>query len=214
MTGSETKNKPSGKIYVNLIKPVFDFIFALILSLALLPVILLTWLAVFMKFGNPVLFRQKRPGKNEKEFCIYKFRTMTNEKDQYGNLLSDTERLTKFGLFLRKTSLDELPQLINVLKGELSFIGPRPLLVEYLPLYNNFQKKRHNVRPGITGWAQVNGRNAITWEDKFKFDAYYVDNVSFILDLKILFKTINKVVKRSDINNVKGETMEKFTGNK
>jgi lipopolysaccharide/colanic/teichoic acid biosynthesis glycosyltransferase len=138
---------------------------------------------------------------------------MTNAKDQDGNLLSDSDRLTGFGLFLRKTSLDELPQLLNVLKGDLSFIGPRPLLVEYLPFYNSFQKRRHDVKPGITGWAQVNGRNAITWEDKFRLDIYYVDNVSFMLDLKILFKTIIRVVKRSDINNEKGETMEKFKGN-
>jgi lipopolysaccharide/colanic/teichoic acid biosynthesis glycosyltransferase len=139
---------------------------------------------------------------------------MTNEKNSEGILLSDSERLTIFGQFLRKTSLDEIPQLFNVIKGDLSFVGPRPLLVEYLPLYNDLQKKRHNLKPGITGWAQVNGRNAITWEDKFRLDIYYIENVSFVLDMRILFKTFLRVIKRSDINNVHGETMEKFKGNK
>ena len=164
--------------------------------------------------GSPILFRQKRPGYKEEIFGIYKFRTMTNEKDKFGNLLPDDKRLVGIGKFIRSTSLDELPQLFNVLKGEMSFVGPRPLLEEYLPLYNEKQKRRHDVKPGITGWAQVNGRNAISWDQKFDYDVWYVDNQSFWLDIKILWLTFLKVVKRSDISSGTSSTMEKFTGSK
>jgi undecaprenyl phosphate N,N'-diacetylbacillosamine 1-phosphate transferase len=164
--------------------------------------------------GRPILFRQKRPGLNEKIFGIYKFRTMTNEKDKNGELLPDEQRLLGLGKTIRSLSLDELPQIFNVLKGEMSFVGPRPLLTEYLPLYNEKQKKRHNVRPGITGWAQVNGRNAISWEQKFEYDIWYVDNQSFWLDIKILWLTFLKVVKRSDISSDTSVIMEKFEGSK
>jgi len=163
--------------------------------------------------GSPILFRQNRPGYKEKIFSIYKFRTMTNEKNKDGNLLPDNQRLVGVGKFIRSTSLDELPQLFNVLKGEMSFVGPRPLLIEYLPLYDDTQKRRHSVLPGITGWAQVNGRNAISWEQKFEYDIWYVDNQSFLLDMKILWLTLLKVVKRSDISSNTSATMEKFEGN-
>jgi undecaprenyl phosphate N,N'-diacetylbacillosamine 1-phosphate transferase len=164
--------------------------------------------------ASPILFKQQRPGLNEKIFGIYKFRTMTNEKDEDGELLSDEQRLLGVGKFIRSTSLDELPQLFNVLKGEMSFVGPRPLLIEYLDRYNDKQKRRHNVKPGITGWAAVNGRNAISWEQKFEYDVWYVDNQSFCLDIKILWMTFLKVVKRSDISSDSSATMEKFEGNK
>lgn len=162
--------------------------------------------------GTPVLFRQKRPGYKEKVFGIYKFRTMTNEKDSQGNLLPDEKRLKGVGKFIRSTSLDELPQLFNVLKGEMSFVGPRPLLVEYLEHYNKEQKRRHNVKPGITGWAQVNGRNTISWEQKFAYDVWYVDNYSFWLDMKIMWMTFAKVLNRSGISSQGSATMEKFSG--
>jgi lipopolysaccharide/colanic/teichoic acid biosynthesis glycosyltransferase len=193
---------------------VFDFVLAFWLIIILLPLVLIILILVLFNLGRPVLFCQNRPGKNGKLFRIYKFRTMSDQKDSFGNYLPDTERLTKLGRFLRKSSLDEIPQLFNVLKGDLSFVGPRPLLVEYLMLYNEEQKKRHEVKPGITGWAQVNGRNAITWEEKFKLDVYYVENLSLPLDMKILFKTIFNVLKRSDIYTVEGFTMEMFKGNK
>ena len=164
--------------------------------------------------GSPILFRQLRPGLNEKIFGIYKFRTMTNEKDANGELLPDEQRLVGVGKFIRSISLDELPQIFNVLKGEMSFVGPRPLLIEYLELYNEKQKKRHDVKPGITGWAQVNGRNAISWEQKFELDVWYVDNQSFLLDIKILWLTFLKVIKRSDISSSTTVTMEKFEGGK
>jgi undecaprenyl phosphate N,N'-diacetylbacillosamine 1-phosphate transferase len=164
--------------------------------------------------GSPILFKQKRPGYRKKIFGIYKFRTMTNDKDTNGNLLPDEQRLIGIGKFIRSTSLDELPQLFNVLKGEMSFVGPRPLLIEYLELYNNKQIKRHDVKPGITGWAQVNGRNAISWEQKFKYDIWYVENQSFSLDIKILWLTFLKVVRRSDISSDTSVTMEKFKGSK
>ena len=164
--------------------------------------------------GKPILFRQKRPGYKEKIFGIYKFRTMTNEVDEKGILLPDEQRLKGIGKFIRSTSLDELPQLFNVLKGEMSFVGPRPLLIEYLPLYNSDQKRRHDVKPGITGWAQVNGRNAISWEEKFNYDIWYVDNHSFLLDMKIMWMTFLKVIKRSDISSSSSVTMEKFKGTK
>ena len=168
----------------------------------------------FIQAGNgKVFFTQKRPGKNERIFSILKFKTMTDQKDQEGNLLPDAKRLTKIGKLVRKTSLDELPQLINVLKGEMSIVGPRPLLPEYLSLYNEEQKKRHAVKPGITGWAQINGRNAISWEDKFQFDVWYVENQSFGLDLKILFLTVKKVFRSEGINTAGQATTEPFKGN-
>jgi undecaprenyl phosphate N,N'-diacetylbacillosamine 1-phosphate transferase len=164
--------------------------------------------------GRPILFRQYRPGYKESIFGIYKFRTMTNDKDEYGNLLPDEKRILRLGKFIRSSSLDELPQLLNVLKGEMSFVGPRPLLVEYLDLYNTDQKRRHDVKPGITGWAQVNGRNAISWEQKFSYDVWYVENQSFLLDIKILWMTFLKVIKRSEISSSTSATMEKFEGTK
>ena len=195
-------------------KSIFDKTLALFLIILFSPIYIVVSLLIFFKMGNPILFRQKRPGYKEKIFGIYKFRTMTNEKDEFGNLLPDDKRLVGIGKFIRSTSLDELPQLFNVLKGEMSFVGPRPLLEEYLPLYNEKQKRRHDVKPGITGWAQVNGRNAISWEQKFDYDVWYVDNQSFWLDIKILWLTFLKVVKRSDISSSTSSTMEKFTGSK
>ena len=196
------------------LKNLFDKILALFLIILFSPIYIVVSLLIFFKMGSPILFRQKRPGYKEKIFGIYKFRTMTNEKDEFGNLLPDYKRLIGIGKFIRSTSLDELPQLFNVLKGEMSFVGPRPLLEEYLPLYNEKQKRRHDVKPGITGWAQVNGRNAISWEQKFDYDVWYVDNQSFWLDIKILWLTFLKVVKRSDISSSTSSTMEKFTGSK
>ena len=201
-------------MYKNLIKPILDFILAFLLIIIFSPIILIVALLVKLKLGSPILFTQERPGLNGKIFRIYKFRTMSDERDSKGDLLSDELRLKGFGKLIRKSSLDELPQLFNVLKGEMSFVGPRPLLVEYLKLYNQEQAKRHNVKPGITGWAQVNGRNAISWEEKFKLDVYYVEHISFMLDCKILYMTFFKVLKRKDINSNTNITMEKFTGNK
>ena len=195
------------------IKRVFD-LFLVLLSLPLiLPIYLLLILLVLAKFNFPILFKQSRPGMNGKIFNIYKFRTMTNDHDKDGNLLSDEFRLTKFGKFLRSTSLDELPSLWNVLKGDMSLVGPRPLLTEYLDLYSTKQARRHEVKPGITGWAQVNGRNAINWNEKFDLDVWYVDNQSFKLDIIILWKTLSKVMKRSGINQDGEFTMTKFKGN-
>lgn len=195
-------------------KRLFDIIVSLIASLIFLPVFILLGLLVYTLIGRPIIFKQMRPGLNGKIFYIYKFRTMSNAKDSCGELLSDAERMTRFGKFLRSTSLDELPSLLNVLKGEMSLVGPRPLLVEYLPLYNAVQARRHEVRPGVTGWAQVNGRNAISWEDKFALDIWYVDNQSFCLDIKIILMTIKKVFIRSGINAEGEATMPKFTGSK
>lgn len=195
-------------------KSIFDKTLALFLIILFSPIYIVVSLLIFFKMGKPILFRQKRPGYKEKIFGIYKFRTMTNEKDEFGNLLPDDKRLVGIGKFIRSTSLDELPQLFNVLKGEMSFVGPRPLLEEYLLLYNEKQKRRHDVKPGITGWAQVNGRNAISWEQKFDYDVWYVDNQSFLLDIKILWLTFLKVLKRSDISSSTSSTMEKFTGSK
>ena len=197
-----------------MLKSLFDKTLALFLIILFSPIYIVVSLLIFFKMGSPILFRQKRPGYKEEIFGIYKFRTMTNEKDANGNLLPDDKRLVGIGKFIRSTSLDELPQLFNVLRGEMSFVGPRPLLVEYLPLYNQKQKRRHDVKPGITGWAQVNGRNAISWEQKFDYDVWYVDNQSFWLDIKILWLTFLKVVKRSDISSSTSSTMEKFTGSK
>ena len=197
-----------------MLKSIFDKTLALFLIILFSPIYIIVSLLILWKMGSPILFRQQRPGYKEEIFGIYKFRTMTNEKDEFGNLLPDDKRLVGIGKFIRSTSLDELPQLFNVLKGEMSFVGPRPLLEEYLPLYNEKQKRRHDVKPGITGWAQVNGRNAISWEQKFDYDVWYVDNQSFWLDIKILWLTFLKVVKRSDISSTNHATMEKFEGSK
>lgn len=184
-----------------MIKRLFDLCCAICFLFILSPLMIIVALLVRLKMGSPVIYKQLRPGLNEKLFYIYKFRTMTDERDGNGLLLPDHHRMTKFGLFLRKSSLDELPQLFNVIKGDLSLVGPRPLLVEYLPLYTPEQKRRHEVRPGITGWAQINGRNVITWEEKFALDIWYVNNYSFLLDLKILLFTIIKVLRREGITN-------------
>ena len=200
------------KIYVFIIKPTIDKIASIILIFLFSPILIIVSLLILIKMGRPIFFTQKRPGKNKKIFTIYKFRTMNNNKDKNGNLLKDDERLPPFGSIIRKLSLDELPQLFNVLKGDMSFIGPRPLLCEYLALYNEKQEKRHLVSPGITGLAQVNGRNAISWEDKFNLDIEYVENISFLMDIKISIKTINKVIKRDGISSSTGKTMEKFKG--
>jgi len=201
-------------VYKNFFKPLFDKILATILIILFSPIMIITALLIYLKMGRPILFKQARPGKDEKIFYIYKFRTMTNEKDKNGDLLPDEERLKGIGKFIRSTSLDELPQLFNVLKGDMSFVGPRPLLIEYLPLYNDRQKKRHEVKPGITGWAQVNGRNAISWEQKFNYDVWYVENQSFWLDMKILWMTFLKVIRREGISQAGQATMEKFNGEK
>jgi carbamoyl-phosphate synthase large subunit len=205
-----------GSIYRRFIKRPMDFTLSLfaIIILTIIPVLPIVALLVKTKLGSPVLFRQKRPGLNEKVFMMYKFRTMTDSRDERGELLPDSVRLTKFGRFLRSTSLDELPELFNILKGDMSIIGPRPLLVQYLPLYNEHQKRRHDVRPGLSGLAQVSGRNAISWEDKFNLDAKYVDGVSFISDWKIIFLTLKKVFVREGINSETAATMEFFEGNK
>ncbi len=194
-------------------KRFFDLLVTLPVLILLAP--LLACIAIFVKakLGPPVLFKQKRPGLNGAPFTLYKFRTMTNSRDAQGRLLTDAQRLIPLGLFLRSTSLDELPEFINVLKGDMSLVGPRPLLTEYLPLYNSFQYRRHEVRPGITGWAQVVGRNAISWDEKFKLDVWYVDNQSFKLDLKIIVITIWKALIREGINQPGQATMEKFKGN-
>jgi undecaprenyl phosphate N,N'-diacetylbacillosamine 1-phosphate transferase len=197
-----------------MLKNLFDKSLAFFLIIVFSPIYVVVSLLIFFKMGYPIIFRQKRPGEDGVIFSIYKFRTMTNDTDKDGNLLPDEKRLVGIGKLIRSTSLDELPQLFNVLKGEMSFVGPRPLLIEYLDLYNNEQKRRHNVKPGITGWAQVNGRNAISWEQKFKYDVWYVDNQSILLDIKILWLTFLKVVKRSDISSSSSMTMEKFTGSK
>lgn len=200
-------------MYKTLIKPFLDFLAALIGLLLLSPIfIIVTFLLILANNGKPFFF-QKRPGKNERIFSIIKFKTMNDKKDAQGNLLLDAQRLTKIGKFVRKTSLDEIPQLINVLKGDMSLVGPRPLLPEYLPLYDEVQKRRHEVRPGITGLAQVNGRNAISWEEKFKYDVWYVDNMSFWLDMKILFLTVKKVFKREGITAENSVSAEAFKGN-
>lgn len=195
-------------------KRIFDFCIALISLICLSPLLLvITLLLLLLNKSSSAFFQQERPGKNAKIFKVIKFKTMNDERDENGNLLPDSIRLTKIGSFVRNSSIDEIPQLINVLKGDMSLIGPRPLLVEYLPLYNNFQKRRHDVRPGITGWAQVNGRNAISWQKKFELDVWYVDNLSFSTDIKILFKTIIKVFRSEGINQDGQETATAFIGN-
>lgn len=198
-------------MYEKWIKRIFDFVLALFLLVLFSPLILITALLLKITQGS-VIFTQNRPGLNEKIFKIYKFKTMSDERDERGELLSDELRLKAFGKIVRSLSLDELLQLFNVLKGDMSFVGPRPLLVEYLPLYNEEQKLRHKVRPGITGWAQVNGRNAISWQKKFELDVYYVKNISFLLDLKIIFLTALKVLKRSGVSKEGHVTTEKFNG--
>lgn len=191
-------------------KRLLDFVLSLLALLILLPVFIILSISVRVFLGTPILFIQQRPGKDEKIFKLYKFRSMTNKKDKEGKLLPDEERLTRFGRFLRASSLDELPELINILKGDMSIVGPRPLLVQYLDRYNNFQKRRHEVRPGITGLAQVNGRNALSWRKKFQYDVWYVDHVSFFHDVKIILQTIKVVLSHSDISSSTSATMEEF----
>ena len=198
--------------YRRYFKRPIDFVLSLVAITILSPILLLIALLVRIKLGSPVIFKQQRPGMNEKIFTLYKFRTMTDERDEKGELLPDEMRLRDFGKFLRASSLDELPELFNILKGDMSIVGPRPLLIEYLPLYSAHQRRRHEVRPGLTGWAQVNGRNAIGWEEKFNYDVEYVDNLSFFLDVKIIFLTIMKVLKREGINQEGRATMEPFRG--
>ena len=193
-------------------KRLFDIGLSLLALIVLSPVIGVVYVLVRRKLGSPAFFTQTRPGQNGRLFKMTKFRSMTDERDETGNLLPDADRLTRFGMFLRSTSLDELPELWNVLKGDMSLVGPRPLLQEYLPLYSIEQARRHDVRPGITGWAQVNGRNALSWEDKFAYDVWYVDNQSLWLDLQIIFKTVKQVVVREGISHEGSATMEKFTG--
>lgn len=198
--------------YERYIKRPQDFCCALAAIIVLSPVMLVTAVLVRTKLGSPVIFKQERPGLNGKIFTLYKFRTMTDKKDATGELLPDEERLTKFGKLLRSTSLDELPELINILKGDMSVVGPRPLLVQYLPLYNEHQARRHEVRPGFTGYAQVHGRNAITWEDKFDKDVYYVDHITFLGDWKIIFQTVKTVLTKEGISSETAATMETFHG--
>lgn len=202
------------RIYEKYIKRILDFILSLIALICLSPILLIVAILVRVKLGSPIIFKQQRPGKDEKIFTLYKFRTMTDEKDENGNLLPDSKRLTKFGKFLRSTSLDELPELINILKGNMAIVGPRPLLVEYLELYNEEQKHRHDVRPGLTGLAQVSGRNSLSWEEKFKEDIQYINKITFLGDVKIILKTVGKVFKREGISQEGNETMERFTGTK
>ncbi len=200
-------------MYKRCIKRCLDFLLSLCGIIVLSPVLLVVALLVRVKLGSPVLFRQERPGRHEKIFTLYKFRTMTDERDEDGNLLPDDRRLTGFGKMLRSTSLDELPELFNILKGDMSVIGPRPLLVRYLPRYNDFQRQRHNVRPGLTGLAQINGRNAITWEEKFAYDVEYVNHLTFAMDVRIFIGTIRAVLKREGISSETNATMEEFMGN-
>ena len=206
-------SKQKLNVYIRIVKPAFDSIVALAGFILLLPVFVLVSILLYIVNNGSIFFYQRRPGKNERIFSIIKFKTMNDRKDKEGNLLPDEKRLTAVGKFIRKTSLDEIPQLLNVIRGDMSLIGPRPLLVEYLPLYNSQQRRRHEVKPGITGWAQVNGRNAINWEQKFEKDIWYVDNVSFKLDMRILLKTFAKVFKSEGINNQNHATMPFFKGN-
>jgi lipopolysaccharide/colanic/teichoic acid biosynthesis glycosyltransferase len=194
-------------------KRIFDICVSVSALFILCPILLVTMLLIRIKLGSPIFFHQQRPGLHGRSFEMIKFRTMTDARDVSGNLLPDSDRLTPYGLFLRSTSIDELPELWNVLKGDMSIVGPRPLLTEYLPLYSSEQRRRHDVRPGITGWAQVNGRNAISWEEKFAFDVRYVDSKSFILDVKIIWLTLSQVLFRTGINASDLETMPKFVGN-
>lgn len=199
--------------YKKIIKPLLDTLVSSIAFLFLLPLFAIVTILLFIYNGGSPFFTQQRPGRNGRVFRVIKFKTMNDKKDEHGNLRSDAERLTPIGKFVRKTSLDEIPQLLNVIKGDMSLIGPRPLLVDYLPLYNETQRRRHEVKPGITGWAQVNGRNAISWDQKFEYDVWYVDHLSFLLDLKICWLTFVKVTKSEGINSATSATMERFTGN-
>ncbi len=201
-----------GGVYRKYFKRPMDLVLSLVAIIVLSPILIIISILVRIELGSPVIFKQKRPGLNERIFSIYKFRTMADTRDKNGELLSDSVRLTKFGKFLRFTSLDELPELFNILKGDMSIIGPRPLLTEYLPLYNQYQKRRHEVRPGLSGLAQVSGRNSISWEEKFNLDVEYVNKVAFIEDWKIIFKTIKKVFVREGINGDGSATMEAFKG--
>lgn len=206
--------KSKDGIYRNVLKRPMDLILASLALILLCPIFLIVAILVRTKLGSPILFVQRRPGLNDKVFRMYKFRTMTDEKDANGELLSDSVRLTKFGQFLRSTSIDELPELINIIKGDMSIVGPRPLLENYLDLYDGHQKRRHEVRPGLTGLAQVSGRNAISWEEKFNLDVEYVDNISFINDWKIIFQTIKKIFVREGISSDTSVTIEPFKGTK
>lgn len=206
------EHKPS--VYERYIKRLLDVVLSGMALIVLSPVLLITALLVRTKLGSPVVFCQERPGKNEQIFELYKFRTMTDERDEHGQLLPDEVRLTKFGRLLRSTSLDELPELWNIFRGDMSIVGPRPLLVRYLPRYNEEQKHRHDVRPGLTGWAQVHGRNAISWEEKFRLDVWYVQNLSFGTDVKTIFLTVKKVFCREGISSETAATMEEFMGTK
>ena len=199
-------------MYKSFFKRLIDIVVSVVFILCFWWLYIVLALLIKIKLGGPVLFKQERPGLNGKIFTMYKFRSMTDGRDKNGKLLSDNERLTSFGRVLRATSLDEIPEFFNVLNGDMSLVGPRPLLVEYLPRYNEFQARRHEVKPGITGWAQINGRNAISWEDKFRYDVEYVINQSFLMDLKILFLTVKKVVVRENINQGQDVTMEVFRG--
>lgn len=200
-------------MYTGIIKPLFDRVVSFIALVVLLPVIIIIIVLLAIANLGKVWFTQERPGKHGKLFTVIKFKTMTDERDGAGNLLPDDKRLTTIGKFIRKTSIDEIPQLFNVLLGHMSFVGPRPLLKEYLLLYNDTQKRRHDVKPGITGWAQVNGRNTVSWPQKFAYDVWYVDHISFLLDIKILFLTVIKVFKAEGISSESSLTMEKFRGN-
>lgn len=204
--------KSKGGIYRRFIKRPMDIVLSLLAIILLSPVFAIVAILVRIKLGSPVIFKQQRPGLDEKIFTMYKFRTMTDERDENGELLPDGERLTKFGRFLRSTSLDELPELWNILKGDMSIVGPRPLLVEYLPLYNDQQRRRHEVRPGLTGMAQVNGRNAISWEKKFELDVEYVERLTFLIDLKIMIQTVNKMILKEGITQEGQATTLKFRG--
>ncbi len=206
--------KKSKGIYRRYFKRLMDIVLSSIAVIILIPLLILVAILVRIKLGSPILFRQKRPGLNGRVFTIYKFRTMTSEKDKNGELLPDSRRLTSFGKMLRSTSIDELPELFNIISGDMSIIGPRPLLIEYLDLYNDHQKRRHEVRPGLSGHAQVNGRNAISWEEKFNLDVEYVDNITFIGDIRIILKTILKVFLKEDISSKTSITMEPFEGSK
>lgn len=200
-------------LYQNFLKRAFDLVVSTVAFILLLPVFLVIALLLFIVNRGSPIFMQPRPGKHGKVFRVIKFKTMNDRTDAQGNLLSDAERLTAVGKFLRKTSLDEIPQLLNVIKGDMSLVGPRPLVVEYLPLYNTEQRRRHDVKPGITGWTQVKGRNSLSWSEKFSYDVWYVDNMSFLLDLKILFLTVYKVLKSEGISAEGAATMQRFTGN-
>jgi len=199
-------------LYRNFIKRLLDIIISIFALFSLIPILLIIAILIWLKLGHPVIFKQQRPGLHEKIFTLYKFRTMTDVKDLEGNFMPDSVRLTKFGKMLRSTSLDELPELWNILRGDMSIVGPRPLLIQYLPLYNERQRRRHNVRPGLTGLAQVSGRNAISWEEKFELDVHYVEHQSFLNDCALIAKTFKQVIARDGINSTGSETVEPFEG--